>query len=110
WPVGAGSRGAPPKFSLRLGQARMGGNTGNPLAVGDPMRHREFLRLDVSGRQDVPELDTHAFDLRVRFAGRLTYDVNHRAFGFHADSHSLPTLPPPKPPAPSVFHVRALNS
>ena len=112
WPVGAGSRGFPlPKFSLRLGQARMGGNTGNPLAVGDPMRHREFLRLEVSGRQDRPLLDMHALDLRVRLAGRVTYDVNHGVFGFHGDAHSLPALPAPKRlAAPSVFHVRALKS
>jgi len=99
WPVGAGSRGAPPKFSLRLGQARMGGNSGNPLAIGDPMRHREFLRLEISGRQDVSARDIHALDMRVRFAGRLTYDINHGVFGLHAESRSLPALAPPKRPA-----------
>jgi hypothetical protein len=101
WPLGAGSRGVQlPKFSLRLGQARMGGNSGNPLAIGDPMRHREFLRLEVSGRQDVSALDMHALDMRVRFAGRLTYDINHGMFGLHADSRTLPALAPPKRPMP----------
>src|SRR6185312_9709743 len=94
-----GSRGAPPKFSLRLGQARMGGNSGNPLAIGDPMRHREFLRLEISGRQDVSARDIHALDMRVRFAGRLTYDINHGVFGLHAESRSLPAFAPPKRPA-----------
>jgi hypothetical protein len=111
WAVGAGSRGFQlPKFSLRLGQARMGGNSGNPLAIGDPMRHRELLRLEISGRQDVSRLDTHALDMRVRFAGRLTYDVNHGVFGLHADSRILPMLLPPKRSAPNVFQVRTLHS
>jgi hypothetical protein len=111
WPVGAGSRGFQiPRFSLRLGQARMGGNSGNPLAIGDPMRHREFLRLEVAGRQNVSALDMHALDMRVRFAGRLTYDVNHGVFGLHADSRTLPALLPPKRFAPNVFQVRTLHS
>ena len=101
WPLGGGSRGMQvPKFSLRLGQARMGGNSGNPLAIGDPMRHREFLRLEVSGRQDASALDVHALDMRVRFAGRLTYDINHGEFGLHRDSRSLPALQPLKRPVP----------
>lgn len=101
WPIGAGSRGLQtPKFSLRLGQARMGGNSGNPLAIGDPMRHREFLRLEVSGRQDASALDMHALDMRVRLAGRLTFDVNHGVFGLHTDSRTLPALQPLNRPVP----------
>jgi hypothetical protein len=111
WPLGAGSRGVQlPRFSLRLGQARMGGNSGNPLAIGDPMRHREFLRLEVSGRQDVSALDMHALDMRVRFAGRLTFDVNHGMFGLHADPRTFPALLPPKRSAPNGFQVRTLHS
>jgi hypothetical protein len=105
WPVGAGSRGTLPKFGLRLGQARMGGNSGNPLAIGDPMRHREFLRLEISGRQDVSALDRHALDMRVRFAGRLTYDINHGVFGLHAESRGLPALLPPKRTVPHSASV-----
>lgn len=101
WPMGAGSRGMQlPKFGLRLGQARMGGNNGNPLAVGDPMRHRELLRLEVSSRQDAPALDMHALDMRVRFAGRVTYDINHGMFGLQTDTRPLPALAALKRPSP----------
>jgi hypothetical protein len=91
-PVGAGSRGFKlPNLSLRLGQTRMGGNTGSP-AAGDPMQHRELLRLEIAGRQRDPTLD-----MRVELGARVTYDFNRGVFGLRADNWKRPSLAPAPP-------------
>lgn len=76
-PVGAGSRGTLPNLSLRFGQVRMAGDLASPTA-GNPIRHRELLRLDVSGRHSDP------LDLQLALGGRMTYDVPRREFGWRA--------------------------
>ena len=91
-PVGAGSRGFKlPNLSLRVGQARMGGNSGSP-AAGDPMQHRELLRLEVAGRQRDPTVD-----MRVELGARVTYDLNRGVFGLRADNWKRPSLAPATP-------------
>jgi hypothetical protein len=76
-PVGAGSRGTLPHLSLRFGQVRMAGDLASP-AAGNPIRHRELLRLDVSGRHADP------LDLQLAVGGRMTYDLPRREFGWRA--------------------------
>jgi hypothetical protein len=93
WPLGARGRGSKlPNLSLRVGQARLGGNSGNPSA-GDPMQHREIFRMEVFGRQDEP-----ALGMRLGLGGRVTYDLHRGVFGFRADGWRRPSalqLPTP---------------
>jgi hypothetical protein len=88
--VGAGARGGGfklPNLSLRLGQARMGGNSWSPTG-GDPMQHRELLRLDLAGRQSGSPLD-----MRLGLGGgRVTYDINRGIFGLHPDGWQRPSI------------------
>src|ERR1700741_121072 len=79
WPVGAGGGSRLPNLSLRVGQARLGGNSGNPTA-GDPMQHRELFRVEVFGRQDAPSLG-----MRLELGARVTYDVHRGVFGWRTD-------------------------
>ena len=91
-PLGRGGHGFKlPNLSLRLGQTRMGGNSGNP-AAGDPMQHRELLRLEVAGRQRDPTLD-----MRVELGARVTYDLNHNVFGLRSDNWKRPSFAPASP-------------
>lgn len=87
WPVGAGggSSSRVPSFSLRIGQARLGNNSGNP-AAGDPMRHRELFRMEVFGRQNEP-----ALGMRLGLGGRVTYDVQRGVFGLRAEGWKRPS-------------------
>jgi hypothetical protein len=88
-PVGDGHHGFKlPNVSLRFGEGRLGGNSGNPTA-GDPMQHRELLRLEVAGRQSDP-----ALDMRVAIGGRLSYDLNRGVFALRADSWKRPSSVP----------------
>jgi len=90
WPVGHGGRAAfkLPNLSLRLGQARMGANSGNPIA-GDPMQHRELLRMEVFGRQD-----QQSSGLRLELGGRVSYDLHRGVFGVRTDSWRRPSAVP----------------
>jgi hypothetical protein len=86
-PLGSGNKGFKlPNLSLRVGQTRMGGNSGSPVA-GDPMQHRELLRLEVAGRQRDPTLD-----MRVELGARVTYDLKRGVFGLRADNWKRPSL------------------
>jgi hypothetical protein len=85
WPVGAGGGSRLPNLSLRIGQARLGGNSGNPIA-GDPMRHRELFRVEVFGRQNEP-----ALGMRLGLGGRVTYDVQRGVFGLRAEGWKRPS-------------------
>lgn len=87
WPVGAGSHMAfkLPNLSMRLGQARLGANSGNPSA-GDPMQHRELFRMEVFGRQDQPSLG-----MRLELGGRMSYDLRRGVFGLRTDSWRRPS-------------------
>ena len=87
WPVGGGRASAfkLPSLSVRLGQARLGGNSGNPSA-GDPMQHRELFRMEVFGRQDQPSLD-----MRLELGGRVSYDLHRGVFGLRTDGWRRPS-------------------
>jgi hypothetical protein len=86
WPVGAGGGSSKlPNFSLRVGQARLGGNSGNP-AAGDPMQHRELFRVELFGREHEP-----ALGMRFELGGRVTYDVHRGVFGLRADGWRRPS-------------------
>jgi hypothetical protein len=87
WPMGGGSRSAfkLPNLSVRLGQARLGGNSGNPSA-GDPMQHRELFRMEVFGRQDQPSLG-----MRLELGGRVSYDLHRGVFGLRTDGWRRPS-------------------
>jgi len=88
WPVGGGSRSAfkLPNLSVRLGQARMGGNSGNPSA-GDPMQHRELFRMEVFGRQD----HQSSVGMRLELGGRVSYDLHRGVFGLRTDGWRRPS-------------------
>jgi len=88
-PIGAGSGGFKlPNLSLRIGQARMGGNMGNPSA-GDPLQHRELFRVELFRSQAAPALDLH-----LRLGGRVTYDLKRGTFGLRANRpDAKPGLP-----------------
>jgi hypothetical protein len=107
WPVGAGggSR-VVPNFSLRVGQARLGNNSGNP-AAGDPMRHRELFRMEVFGRQNEP-----AFGMRLGLGGRVTYDVQRGVFGLRAEGWKRPSAFPVTTPGsnPLAFEQKHVPS
>ncbi len=85
WPVGAGAGGRLPNLSLRVGQGRLGNNSGNPVA-GDPMQHRELFRLEVFGRQNESTLG-----MRLGLGGRVTYDVQRGVFGLRAEGWKRPS-------------------
>lgn len=102
-PVGGGSRGMKlPSFSLRVGQARLGGNSGNPSA-GDPMQHRELFRLEVFGRQR----PAASPDVRLELGGRVAYDFKRGVFGLRTDGWKRPSvIPAEKPSAAPVMSAR----
>jgi hypothetical protein len=86
WPVGAGGGNSKlPNLSLRVGQARLGGNSGNPSA-GDPMQHRELFRMELFGRQN-----ERALGMRLELGGRVTYDVHRGVFGLRTDGWRRPS-------------------
>ena len=104
-PLGGGSQGIKlPSFSLRVGQARMGGNSGNP-AAGDPMQHRELFRLEVLARRT-----DSTPDMRLELGGRMTYDLKRGMFGLRTDSWKRPTVMPAEThstlPVMSALHER----
>ncbi len=86
-PIGGGSGGFKlPSLSLRIGQARMGVNSGNPSA-GDPLQHRELFRLEIA-----KPLAARALDVHLGLGNRVTYDLKSGTFGLHR--------PAAKPPLP----------
>lgn len=105
-PIGGGSQGMKlPGLSLRVGQARLGGNSGNP-ASGDPMQHRELFRVEMFGRQR-----QSSPDMRLELGGRMTYDLKRGVFGMRTDGWKRPSVipaevPPVKVPVMSAGHER----
>jgi hypothetical protein len=110
-PIGMRHGGAlRPKVGLGFGQVQAAGNLSNP-AAGDPIRHRELLRFDVSPRAADP-----APDMRLTLGGRMTYNVNRGVFGWRkAGSISEPTgitfnTAAPRPVAEAVRPETALSA
>ncbi len=64
------------KFGLGVGQIQAAGNLLGP--GGNPLHRREILQFDVLPRPSEP-----APAMRMVLAGRMTYDFNHRVFGWH---------------------------
>jgi hypothetical protein len=107
WPLGARAGGRSsklPNFSLRVGQARLGGNSGNPSA-GDPMQHRELFRMEVFGRQDQP-----ALGMRLELGGRVTYDIHRGVFGVRTDGWRRPSAVQLPTPAGSLIDFEQKRS
>jgi hypothetical protein len=102
WPIGAGGPvGRLPGLSLRVGQARLGANSGNPSA-GDPMQHRELFRVEVFGRPAGT-----APDMRLELGGRMTYDLQRGVFGLHADGWKRPSIVPAGPPTATAIQFQS---
>jgi len=105
-PLGGGARQGMklPNLSLRVGQARMGGNSGNP-AAGDPMQHRELFRLEVFGPRAAA-----APDMRLELGGRMAYDLHRGVFGLRADGWKRPSVIPMDAPAFAAIPPRQVVS